>query len=295
MKFKSFSLFVAVLFLICACSFNSTFHRPTQIATFDDSSQFYSEKDSLYVVYKPDSEEVILKDSGLNVINKKYTIQNKYFISSSGNKLNGWLLTPNYTETKATILHFHGSAGNLLSQYSLISPLIDFGYQIFMFDYSGYGSSEGKPTHEVVLQDAYSALNYLQKKVTEESKIIIYGQSYGGYLVSIVGSNSQQKIDALVIEGAFSSFKEQARHNASFLGNFVKRGIPADEEIKRNHKPLLIIHSREDQMVPIKLGRKIYDNANEPKEFYEIDGPHIGGLENYSNEIAIKINQMINN
>ena len=294
MNFRSLSFIVAVLFLFCACSFNSTFHRPTQTTDFNGLSQFYSAEDSLYVEYKPDSEEVVLKDSDFDIINKKYKIQNRYFTSTSGNRLNGWLLIPKHMETEATILHLHGSAGNLLSQYSLICPLVEFGYQIFMFDYSGYGLSEGKPTHEVALQDAYSALNYLQKEVANESKLIIYGQSYGGYLAAIVGSNSPKKQDAIVIEGAFSSFKEQARHNASILGNFVKKGIPADEEIKNNMMPLLVIHSREDQMVPIKLGRKIYDNANDPKEFFEIDGPHIGGLENYSSEIAKKISQMIN-
>ena len=131
MNYRFFFLIVAVLFLICACSFNSTFHRPTSTTNFKEVSQFYSEKDSLYVQYKPESEEIVLKDSGFNVINENYTIQNRYFTSTSGNRLNGWLLTPNSTGTSATILHFHGSAGNLLSQYSLISPLIDFGYQIF--------------------------------------------------------------------------------------------------------------------------------------------------------------------
>ncbi len=295
MKFRSLSLIVSVLFLICACSFNSTFHRPTPIAPFEELSYPYSVKDSLHIEYKPDNKEIVLKDYRFKVINENYSIHNRYFVSSSGNRLNGWFLTPNHADPVATILHFHGSAGNLLTQYELIVPLIEFGYQIFMFDYSGYGCSDGTPSHETVLEDAYSALEFLQKEVVKDSKIIIYGQSYGGYLASIVGSKSQQKTDAIVIEGAFSSFKEQARHNASVLGNFVKNGILADEAIKDNFKPVLVIHSREDQMVPIELGRKIYKQANDPKEFYEIDGPHIGGLENYSSEIAGKISQMISN
>ncbi|MBT8254526.1 MAG: lysophospholipase, partial [Bacteroidia bacterium] len=194
----------------------------------------------------------------------------------------------------ATILHFHGSAGNLLTHYQFISPLIDYGYQVFMFDYSGYGCSEGKPDHETIIQDGYSAIEYIKKQDHfRDIKTILYGQSYGGYLASIIGSNSQEDIDGIVIEGAFSSLKDEAKHKASVFGNFVKKGKQADKEIQKNYKPVLIIHSREDKMVPIKLAQEIFINANSPKEFYEIDGMHISGLELYSSEIADKIHRMI--
>ncbi len=163
-----------------------------------------------------------------------------------------------------------------------------------MFDYSGYGSSEGKPTHKVVLEDAYSALNYLRKQEDlRASKIIVYGQSYGGYLAAIMGSNSQMSIDGIVIEGAFTSLREEAIHKASVFGNFVKKGIEADSQIRKNYKPLLVIHSKEDDMVPVEFGREIFLNANDPKEFYEIDGPHNSGLSKYSTEIAERIYQLI--
>ncbi len=287
--------YIVVSYLLTACSFNGTFHRPSQIAPITELTHYLADKDTFHIEYDQLSAEIILKDSRLKVINQNYSIRNKYFSGYSGNKLNGWLITPNNIEPVATILHYHGSAGNLLTQYQLIIPLIEFGYRIFIFDYSGYGSSEGTSSHESVLQDAYLALEYLQKEEIKDSKLIIYGQSYGGYLATIVGSNRQQKFDGLVIEGAFSSFKEEARHKASIFGHFVKNGFLADLEIMKNYKPLLVIHSREDQMVPIGLGRKIYDNANDPKEFYEVNGPHIGGLENYSKEIASRINQMVNN
>lgn len=283
-----------VVFILCSCSFNGTFHRPTQIAAFEELTHYYSGEDTLYIEYTKAKQEIILKDVNLNTINENYTIRNKYFVSSNGNRLNGWLLTPKSIEPIATILHFHGSAGNLLTHYQFISPLIDYGYQVFMFDYSGYGCSEGEPAHDIIMQDGYSALEYIKKQDDfRANKTILYGQSYGGYLASIIGSNSQESVDGIVIEGAFSSLKKEARHKASVFGNFVKSGIHADKEIKKNYKPFLIIHSKEDQMVPIKLGQEIYINANYPKEFYEIDGTHISGLQRYSREIANKIQRMI--
>ena len=284
-----------VSLVLCACSFNGTFHRPVQNPPLEELAYYVSDEDTIHIKYAQTSKEFVLRDSELRVINENYSIRNMYFVGYGGNKLNGWLLTPKHVDVKATILHFHGSAGNLLRQYQLITPLIDFGYQIFMFDYGGYGCSEGDPSHQSVLQDAYSALDYIQNVGIANNKLIIYGQSYGGYLASIVGSNSPDKIDAIVIEGAFSSFKEQARYKASVFGNFVKNEFRADEEIMNNHKPILVIHGGEDKMVPIKFGRKIYNNANQPKEFYQVNGSHCAGLEKYSKEIAAKINQMIDN
>ena len=286
---------IGVSFVLSACSFNGTFHRPAQNPPLEELAYYVSDEDTIHIEYAQNNKEFVLRDSELRVINTNYSIRNLYFNGFGGNKLNGWLLTPMNVEVKATILHLHGSAGNLLRQYQLITPLIDFGYQIFMFDYGGYGCSEGEPSHQSVLQDAYLALDYLQNAGIADNKIIIYGQSYGGYLASIVGSNSPDKIDAIVIEGAFSSFKEQARYKASVFGNFVKNEFQADEEIMNNYKPILVIHSREDKMVPIKFGRKIYNNANQPKEFYQLNGSHCAGLENYSKEIASKINQMNSN
>ena len=295
MNFYKLSLCVCVSFQLSACHFNGTFHRPTLIDPIEKLTHYYSDKDTLYIDVNQDNQKIVLKDSGFKIINANYSIRNEYFESSSGNRLNAWVLTPTNIDPIATVLHFHGSAGNLLTQYQLITPLIDFGYQIFMFDYSGYGSSEGKASHQSVLQDAYSALQYLKDSDIVDTNLILYGQSYGGYLAAVVGSNSQQECDAIVIEGTFSSFKDQARHSASFFGNFVKNDFMADKEINKNYKPLLVIHSTEDKLVPIRLGRKIYDNANQTKDFYKIDGPHISGLENYSNEIAARIKQLINN
>lgn len=250
-------------------------------------------KDTTYINYNQNNKEIIFSTPSGTVINKNYTIKDTFFVSSNGNKLNGWLLTPKEMKPIATILHFHGSAGNLFTQYSAINPLVDYGFQVFTFDYSGYGFSEGKATRKNILNDAYSALNFVLKNHRINDNLIIYGQSYGGYLASIVGSNKQNDIDGIVIEGAFSSHKAEANYTLPILGLIVKNEESATTEIRKNNKPVLVIHSADDKKVPLKFGKKIFKNANQPKEFYKIDKPHIFGLQYYSKEISEKIKIML--
>ncbi len=291
MTFQKLIIYVLLFSTFSSCSFNGTFHRPDRIVGFEELDSYYVERDSIRIEYNQSNGEIILYDKDLNVKNEYYEIKNIFFYSSNGNRLNGWWLSPKGIKPVATILHFHGSAGNLLTQYELIDPLVEFGYKVFMFDYSGYGNSEGRASHQVALEDGYSALEYVTNQT--DSRIIVYGQSYGGYLASIIGSNSQEMVDGVVIEGAFTSLKDEARHKAGMFGHFVKNWISADIEIQKNRKPILVIHSKEDEMVPIKLGRQIFDNANDPKDFYEIDGAHIKALELYPEEIADKINRIL--
>jgi esterase/lipase len=225
-------------------------------------------------------------------VNKTFDIASMNFKSKSGNLLTGLLLTPNKNiREDLLILHFHGSGGNVLTYHlPMMQQLVEKGFQVFTFDYSGYGFSEGKATRKNVLEDAFSALYFIKNsQELKHKKIIIYGQSYGGYLASVVGSNSQNDIDGLIIEGAFYSHRKEAVHVAGFMANIVCDGIRAEKEIRKNFKPILIIHSKEDKLVPIKFGRKLFEEANEPKYLFEIDKNHLAGLYFYQDTIALKI------
>jgi len=96
-----------------------------------------------------------------------------------------------------------------------------------------------------------------------------------------------------VIEGAFSSHKEEAKVSSPFFGNLVKNNLIATTEIKKNYKPVLVIHSREDEVVPFEFGEEIYKSANEPKMFYAIDKGHIMGLQYRAEEISEKISELM--
>ena len=293
---KAVLMFLASL-ILASCSMSKTFHRPQKMErSIDDYTYITEAQDTTLIQYNKAKGEINFLKPGGELINKGYRIKNTNFLSSSGNRLNSWILTPNEGQPKATILHFHGSAANLFNQFKAIAPLLAHGYQVFTFDYSGYGFSEGKATRKNTLLDAFSALDFVFKHSTvQDEKLLLYGQSYGGYLAAVVGSNRQKKVDGIIIEGAFSTHKAEARYTVPIFGNIVKNEAKAHKEIRKNSKPILVIHSTEDKRVPFKFGKKIFDNANAPKAFYEIDKAHIMGLQYYTKEIVQRIDALMLN
>src|SRR5690554_2949549 len=220
-----------------------------------------------------------------------------FFTSKSGHKLNGWMLKPKDIHPKATILFFHGNSGDLVRTHWSMTLLLQEGFQVFAIDYSGYGLSEGKAKRKHLLNDGNAAVDYLiSREDVKGKKVIIYGQSLGGHLASVVATNNQDKIDALVIEGAFSSHKDIGKEFAGFLGKWlVKEMYSAKASLPGFTKPFLVIHSTEDEIIPFYMGKDLYNVANEPKTFYEIDGCHICGSRLYAEEIANKIFDLVKN
>jgi uncharacterized protein len=287
--------FLFLLFLLTGCSFNGQFLRPTRLPSLIKEITVKMPSDTLRIVYGENFQPLFLNNN-LDTIQKNYTIESVLFPSASGNKLNGWMITPHDVKIHTTLLHFHGNSGCLLSQYRALTPLLEYGYRIFVFDYSGFGFSEGKATRDNVLKDGIAAVEYaIRREDVKTGRLVIYGQSLGGHLSAVVASRYPEKIDALVIEGAFSSHKDIAAGMAGIAGRLlVAEKYSAIASIKKFHKPVLIIHSTEDKTIPFKLGKKLYENANEPKSYFEIKHCHICGPENYPVEIAGKIESMLN-
>lgn len=289
-------IIIISLLLLSSCSLDKVYLQANPIPKSTKAVSFKEKEGSTLVTFTGDNfNPTFLKDRK-DTIDFDYTIESVIFESANGNKINGWFLKSKTQPANTTVLHFHGNAGNLISQVDLIKPLIPFGFQIFMFDYSGFGFSEGKASRNNVLIDANSALDYIKtRKDIQDTKLVIYGQSLGGHLSAVVASRRQNEIDALVIEGAFSSHKDIAEQSAGFLGKtLVSEKYSAVESIKSFKKPLLVIHSTEDQVIPFEMGQKIYNNANTAKQFLEIKGPHLYGPSYNAKEISRRIKNMIN-
>ncbi len=292
---KNWFIYTACLILFNSCSFNKLFLVPTKLDEGTKRLTFKNKNDSTVIHFVGDNHHPVFLKNGNDTIQYDYTLESFMFKSSSGNHLNGWLLKPKNAKAKTTILHFHGNAGNLLRQYKTISPLIKYGYQIFLFDYSGFGFSGGKATRNNVLKDAHSALtNAKNHPDIKNTQIIIYGHSLGGHLSAVVASERQNEIDALVIEGAFSSHRDIAAKTAGFLGRLlVSEKYCAFKSIRNYHKPLLVIHSTQDETIPFSMGEKIFKNANTPKSFYQIEKCHICGPRFYADSIAAKLQSLL--
>jgi len=261
-------------------------------ATFKEYSK--ERKDTLELSFDL-NHHPILKNSKNQVTKFSYEIIGKDFINSNGDSINSWLLKPkNYNGT--TIYYLHGNAGNIVYNFPLIKSFAENGYQIFMIDYSGFGFSQGKVKRKNVLIDGNDGLEFLiNSPDIKYNKLIIYGQSLGGHLACVVATQNQEKIDGLVVEGAFSSHKDIANDIVPILARiFVREMYSAEKSLPDFHKPVLIIHSTEDKTVAFKNGERLYEVANEPKSFYPIKGKHVYGPILYFDSISMRIDKMLN-
>lgn len=223
------------------------------------------------------------------LVDYPYHIESSVFESKSGNKLNAWVISNDSVYNGKNIIFFHGNAGNLVSQHKLMLPFVKAGYKVFMADYSGFGFSTGKATRKNVLLDGNSAIEYFTNSDTT-ARWIIYGQSLGGHLTPVVALANQDLIDGIVVEGAFTSHQDIGAKSAGFIARIlIAEKYSAKKALKQFKKPVLIIHSTEDNIIPYRMGEQLFEVANEPKQFYQIDKCHICGPIYFSENILRKM------
>jgi fermentation-respiration switch protein FrsA (DUF1100 family) len=192
--------------------------------------------------------------------------------TEDGVKLHGWYAT---TPTPRGFLLFaHGNAGNLSHRADVVKLLNEeLNLSVLIFDYRGYGRSEGKPSVSGVLKDGYAAQQWLRRREDiDADQIILLGRSLGASVMTHLAS--KHGAQALILEGAFSSLVDVADHAYPWLPTklFLRQDIKADELITQYHGPLLQSHGTGDTIIPIELGRKVFEAANEPKQFIALPG-----------------------
>lgn len=231
-----------------------------------------------------------------------YNVEEINFKATDGKILNGWFLKPKQKLIVATVLQFHGNGGNISYQFQFAEPLVKAGFQVMVFDYEGYGNSNGTPSQEKVLADGIKALEYIkQRNDVKSTKLILFGQSLGGHLACVVAAKRQNLIDALIIEGAFTGHKLMAVYVAhKYYGapkwlarSIVPTRYDAINDIDKVTIPKLIIHSTEDATCPFFMGKELYDKACGPKQFWEIKGGHIQASHLYPGEFVKHFEEII--
>ena len=187
-------------------------------------------------------------------------------------KINAWFVPA--APARYAVLLCHGNAGNISTRLEKIRLLHSLGLSVFIFDYRGYGRSQGSPTEAGVYADAQAAYEYLTQDLGLPSqKIIIYGESLGGAVaVELAGKAGSA---GLILESTFSSGKDMARLLYPFLPGFIfSVKFDSLDKVGDISVPKLFIHSSDDEIVPLSLSRKLYSKAAEPKYFLQIRGPH---------------------
>jgi len=206
-----------------------------------------------------------------------------YIDVTDGEKINGWYLTAEDPEA-ATVLFCHGNAGNISHRLQTVQLLHDLDLNIFLYDYRGYGLSDGSPSEENTYQDALAAYHWLlEQKATDSSSLFVFGRSLGGAVA--VELASRVKCAGLLVESSFTSAAEMGRRMFPFIPiRFISRyKYNTASRIGQLNCPVLVTHSPEDQLIPYKMGRTLFDLAPEPKQFIDLTGDH-NELDYFENE-----------
>jgi len=200
-----------------------------------------------------------------------------YFMQSSLLKLTAWFIPAE--NARFTVLFCHGNGGNMTHRLDTINILNELGLNCFIFDYRGYGASEGKPSETGTYRDVEAAYKWLtkKKKILPEN-IILFGRSLGGSIAAYLATKVEAR--ALIIESSFTSYIDIGKKFYPYMPVRLaaRFGYPTIDYVRSVHMPVLIIHSRNDEVIPFEFGLRLYDAANEPKEFIEISGSHNDGF-----------------
>lgn len=240
-------------------------------------------------VYYPMSEIIATPDH----IGLPY--EDLYLTTEDDVKIHGWYIR--HTEPRATMLLLTGNAGNISYRLEKLRIFHELGLSVLIIEYRGYGLSEGTPTEQGTYLDALAAWQYLiVERGIPADKIILYGESLGAGVATWL--MDQHAPGGLIVESAFTSIVDIGRHYYPYLPVKLLTRIkyPTLERISNSSCPVLVIHSSDDEIIPLTHGLRLYEAAKEPKFILEISGDHNNGFyisrDQYSNGIARFIEQL---
>lgn len=263
-SFFPFSPFV-LFFVIPLAACNSMFYYPAN--------------DKLYNEFIPEKHTVGFVDS------------------ASGSKLHYYYFTAE--NAKALIVYFHGNSRNINASYRNFLWTVSEGYDLIVWDYSGYGQSTGKAKRDVINQDAQSMLEFaIGIKKERGYHLITIGQSLGGAVLlgSLGGFEDRNEIDIILADCTFPSYVKVAKqlmwNHACLPGVF---GIGIDDDFAPyksfgdiKNIPIIVSHCREDKTVPFNLGEELYEKLqSKEKYFVELTCKHSAGYWRKSNQINL--------
>src|SRR5574341_797965 len=210
-----------------------------------------------------------------------------YFNSLDGMRLHGWFFTPKGgpDKAKATVIHFHGNAENISTHFHAVAWLVREGFNVFVFDYRGYGQSDGKPNREGIQEDAGAAVRWVRERPdVDPDRLIFFGQSLGAAIaIHLAAAQERSGLRAVVLESGFSGYRAIARDKLAGsvltwplqwpLSLLVsERYVPRDDIAKIAPVPVLIIHGTADPIVPYHHAETLYAAALDPKTLWTIPG-----------------------
>ena len=190
--------------------------------------------------------------------------------ASDGVSVHGWFVPG---QSERVLLYFHGNAGNISHRLYSIKAFHELGLSVFIIDYRGYGQSGGKPSERGLYRDGEAAWRYLtEDRGIDADNIIVFGRSLGGSVASWIAA--REKPAALIVESSFTSVPDIGQDAYPWLPVrwLTRFKHSTRDEVAKATCPVLVVHSRDDEIIPFHHGEAIYGAANEPKQFLEIRG-----------------------
>ncbi len=194
------------------------------------------------------------------------------FPSTNNSKLSAWYFP--VTNSRGTVIISHGNGGNISHRVPLIGMLIKNNLSVLAYDYQGYGQSTGEPSIKNICQDGLAAYDYLvTTRGIEPAKIVVYGESLGGAVTSYIANH--RKVGAIILQSTFSSLPHIARKRMPLMKLYPSSLFPDKldntQMLARDHAPVLIVHGKQDRLIPIEEAELLNSKLAEPKTFVAID------------------------
>jgi fermentation-respiration switch protein FrsA (DUF1100 family) len=196
--------------------------------------------------------------------------------TDDGLRLQAWYLP--VESAPGCVLVCHGNAGNIEHRLMLARAFQAMGLSVLLFDYRGYGNSQGRPSEAGTLLDAQAALAWLlDVQSFEPEQIVLYGESLGGGVALALARG--RRLGAVIVESTFTSLPDVGARLYPLLPVRLISTIRYDnlEAVRTLRAPLLVMHSPQDEIVPFDFGRTLFEAAPAPKEFLATSGDHNDG------------------
>jgi pimeloyl-ACP methyl ester carboxylesterase len=202
---------------------------------------------------------------------------NVWLRTEDGLKLHAWYVPAE--RERAAVLYFHGNSGNISQRLESIQIFHDLQLSVLLFDYRGFGQSEGRPSEQGTQRDALAAWTYLvQQRRVAPQRLVFLGRSLGAAMAAWLAT--QRAVAALVVESTFTSVPDLA---AELYWWLPARRLARFEYATRKyltavHCPVLVVHSPEDEIIPYWHGEALFAAAPEPKQWLQLNGGHENGF-----------------
>ena len=225
---------------------------------------FYSQIENFFVFHPETHLDMLPDQLGLSY-------DSVAFEAEDGTKRHGWFFP--LPGKSPVILFCHGNAGNISHRLDNIRKLLEYGFQVFIYDYRGFGKSQGRPSRKGVYLDGLAAYDYLRNHLGIASdRIVLFGRSLGAAVATEIAM--KRKARCLILESAFTSTRDMAKTMPLFvlLSPFLPAHYNNLKKIQYITAPKLVIHGDMDEIVPFKMGERLFQEAKGPKKFYPIKG-----------------------